>query len=813
MPLVCLPEGIATRIKRAIKTGKISPDKLKVMTSAERRSFLARIVGVENAQEINLLFERKMLLKDQEKAMYSWATDITGMSKKAKAETLAKIKQAFADKQRRLFEPAENEKFLNEITSDAFSKKYRTEVSLEEAQKITELTSGLRKAKAKMNPDFTWNTKQEGLDFGASKVALDNYVGDLKLEAGRKEFISPFRAKGIFEKGRAIGEDVGIIFDFVAANSRSIVASVDNSWWGRQGRKTLVTNPRAWGRNFLKSWDDMYKILRHGKHRGDSIIDGVKAEIYSRKNYLNGRYQRGIKLDIGTGEEAFPTSAPAKIPFFGRIFKASEIAYEAGAMRMRVDVADQVYTLAEKNGIDLADKFEVGSLNEVVNSLTGRGRLKIAEGAQATVNKAFFSIKFFKSNWDTLTLHTGSKLSPFARKLAAINLLKIISSIGVILGTAWAFKPESVEWNLTSANSGKLTLGNTRFDITGGMASLVTVVSRILAQSTKSSVTEITTELGEGYMAPTGMDVLWNFTENKFSPMFSVIKAMIEQKTFEGEKPTITTTAKGLGVPIIIQEGFEIYQDPNSANIILSLIAEGLGISANTYSFKTNWENSTSKELIQFNATIGKEEFQKANDRFNTEVNEFILEVRDDEDYQALTDEDKKQLLTWKKNKIKQEIFEDYDFKYKEGEVPEFDDGEEVNNNSIIDTVLLYAKAIKTDPVTAFNRIFTWQRIRKLSNDAVIVERMPLSESQEVKEERDATDEMMLDHTIPLQLGGSNSKSNLKLVPRGEWQLYTPIENHLGRLLRAEEIDKKTAQQLIKEFKEGTISAQRILEI
>ena len=65
--------------------------------------------------------------------------------------------------------------------------------------------------------------------------------------------------------------------------------------------------------------------------RGDSLQDAHKAEIYSRKNYLNGLYEKGSKLDIGKGEEEFPTSFPEKIPVLGSLFKASEVAYTSGA--------------------------------------------------------------------------------------------------------------------------------------------------------------------------------------------------------------------------------------------------------------------------------------------------------------------------------------------------------------------------------------------------------------------------------------------------------------------------------------------------
>jgi len=72
------------------------------------------------------------------------------------------------------------------------------------------------------------------------------------------------------------------------------------------------------------------------------------------------------------------------------------------------------------------------------------------------------------------------------------------------------------------------------------MGSIITLVSRIIptkedgewGQYSESSVTGKVTKLGEGYGAPTGMDVFWNFVNNKFSPIASVLSDLVQQETF-----------------------------------------------------------------------------------------------------------------------------------------------------------------------------------------------------------------------------------------------------------------------------------------
>lgn len=147
-------------------------------------------------------------------------------------------------------------------------------------------------------------------------------------------------------------------------------------------------------------------------------------------------------------------------------------------------------------------------------------------------------------------------------------------------------------------------------------------------------------------------------------------------------------------------------------------------------------------------------------------------------------------------------------------DVPAVKDGSH-SVSSILDTVTIYAEALGVDPVTAFNRIFTGQTIKRVDNGTIIVERMSLQASEaEAKAQGDAgasgVNGMNLDHTVPLELGGSNDKSNLKLVPEATWASYTPIENLLGEALRSKQITKQKAQDLITKFKDGELAADEV---
>jgi len=144
---------------------------------------------------------------------------------------------------------------------------------------------------------------------------------------------------------------------------------------------------------------------------------------------------------------------------------------------------------------------------------------------------------------------------------------------------------------------------------------------------------------------------------------------------------------------------------------------------------------------------------------------------------------------------------------------PKFGDNSKTDDDSLIKTVFTYAHAIGVDPVVAFDRIFSGQKIRRVDNGAIIVERMSMEESQAIKkkEGKDNKD-YKLDHTISLQLGGPDTEDNLKIVPTDVWETYTPVENYLGKLLRNDKINKKEAQRVIVEFKNGQIRADEIYQ-
>lgn len=566
----CLPFKEVEKFVKALKDGVIDPAKLSTMTSVERRSFFEDIVGKEDAKEVNALFESKLLLKNQQAGMISWAKKVGGISEVVRRDIISRI-----EKMTDVLDPKEQAAFLGDLAAS----KLGTEVSFEEAKTIANLSRQLTESRSNLKEESPIRS-DERLDYGSKKVALQNYIDELRLGNEKKTVGEILKQAKVAPVGTIL-ESASKIAGF----TKGIKASLDNSAIFRQGWKTLFTNPKIWAKNALKSFVDISSQIVK-KPSDSQIIDGVKADIYSRPNAIDGTYQK-MKLDIGELEEAFPTTLPEKLPLFGRLYKASETAYTGFLYRMRADIADRLVDIAKKSDVDLTDPVELRSIGKLTNSLTGRGDLGAFEKVGKQVNTIFFSPKMMKSTFDFLTLHGFEKMSPFARKQAALNALKVISGIATILATAKAINSNSVELDPRSADFGKIRVGDTRFDVTGGMSSMVTLAARLIKQSTKSSTSGKITQLNTGkFGSRTSGDVFVDFLSNKLSPATSFVKDLINQKDFDGNPITVGGELKNLFVPLPITNLEESLNNPNSANTLLVGIADALGISTNTYSLK-----------------------------------------------------------------------------------------------------------------------------------------------------------------------------------------------------------------------------------
>lgn len=647
-----LPEKV-TAFKRALASHEIDPFKMADMESEARRELLGKYVGVENAKQVNSLFESKLLLKNQKAGFISWAKQVGGITPEVRRDMLSRI-----ERMDKVLNPGDEAQFLEDLAESRLGIK----ITQEEAKTVSDLSTKVTDLKTKANKDGTFTSEKDRLEYGASKVAIEKYINDLKLQSKSISFTeSPIRKTGEFIKE-------------LPGAMKSIVASIDNSFWGRQGIKTLldVRTSGIWFKNFVKSFSDIGKSLI-----GVDVIDAIKADIYSRPNALNGKYDAGnYGLRVLT-EEAYPSSLPDKIPLLGRLFRASEAAYNGAALRLRADLADRLIRIAEKQGVNTLDKTQAEGMGTLISSLTGRGSYGKADVLAGEANVLFFSVKFLKSNFDTLTAHQfDSKATSFTKKEAAKNLLSITATLVTVLTLAKLLDPESVEDDPRSTNFGKVRVFGRWTDITGGMAGLVTLASRIVPTYHEGKLSfwtknksGIYTDLLEGkFGGQTALDVLEGFMEGKLSPFAGIVRDIWKGEDYQGNPITPESSFKKVTTPIVLQNLEQLQKDKETGSVLGSLILDALGLSVSTYTGNKDWNSNMTKELTQFKETVGSDTFEKANDIYNEKYNEWFTNIQKSERYKALSDEGKKDLVSKAKSKIKDAIFESYGFTYKEEE-------------------------------------------------------------------------------------------------------------------------------------------------
>ncbi len=454
-------------------------------------------------------------------------------------------------------------------------------ITEKEVRIIAELAKDASERKAKMEKS---KRRKEGqgateteLEYGISMTLFLEYVNDLKAEANKRTMKQVLKDY--------LANPVDFISD-LAGTFKAAKASLDNSFLLRQGLPTFlkaitghIPSAKIWWKTFMKSWKIMWNTLRKRK-----AMQMLSAEMISDPDY---ELLKKSKVALNVIEEEIPVDIPSRIPLVGILFRMGENAFVGSARYMRYQLAKQYLNVWRKSGVDLSQR-ELESIGRLANSQTGRGESSAKSPRPGLLNNLFWSPRNLRAYVDILTVHTFDRnMSLFARKQAAINLVRYISGAAMILALAKWVDDDSVTWDTNNADFGKIRIGNTRFAVGGGMAVLVVLVSRLITRKYTSSTTGKTVSIDlKKWGAISGKDLVFNFLENKLSPAAALALSVIDQKTRDRGELTVPQIANDALTPLIIQNIFEADSVDDSANILAVLIAEALGVNVQTYSGK-----------------------------------------------------------------------------------------------------------------------------------------------------------------------------------------------------------------------------------
>jgi hypothetical protein len=538
--MFCLIKKYADSFKDALVSGKISPDELVKMDTPTRTKYLSQFVGEFNSKNVNSLFESKLLLKNQQRGIISWANSVSGLdqaTKKDIVDTVTKLERAF--------NPKEGDTILNGI----IEKRLGVSVTADEAKTITELANS-----AKELFDPSKSIREQSRDYWVIRQRLDEYVRDIK---------TPVPPEFIKQVGHVATDVVGV--------QRAFKTAFDLSAPLRQGRAYLGT--KEWNNAFAR----MFKYAKSPTALADLEVN-MLAHKYSQEALKNkhtlGLTMLGVKPN--QQEEAFVGKLVSKIP----ALKGSERAYVGFLNDLRFNrFVNQIDSIEKSGRSILGNDKALKNLAEVIAASSGRGSLGKLEQAAPALAQAIFSPRWIASRFEMLT-NPLLKSGP-ARKEAATSLARLAGTSAAIIG-AYKMAGGEAETDPRSSNFGKIKIGSSWLDVTGGMAPYISLIARGITLETKSATTGKLYKLNTGkFGSRTYFDTATDFITNRASPVGSVIRDIARGESFEGDEVKLELSqdfAEYLGeqlfIPLMASDVIDAFEE-SSGNLLEAAILSG----------------------------------------------------------------------------------------------------------------------------------------------------------------------------------------------------------------------------------------------
>jgi hypothetical protein len=596
-----LPENIKELRKAIQSQGGFSG--LRGKTAQERVKFFAQYVdtpgSTSTAEWLNREVERRILAKGQTSAVKEW------MQKLEKKGVKISNKTAILDrimKKKEVFNP-------KGFYADGLAKQaLGFETNREDAKKLYDLSNTINQLKKNIlaiDPDYLnrtdltdlpENVQQARMELGKKMVEFQKEYETIALKARMLDYANKNLTGKAFEKVLEI-----------AGNLKSIKASFDVSFL-RQLQSTALAGQK---KSFFDAMKSGYQIF-FGKKIG--WADTLMAELLTRPNALAGRYSQ-FGVEVGIKEEAFPESWVSQA--IGEkqlnLFRRSEEAFNVAIQTARADMFDSMWE-ATNGDVKLLKEQQVG---KVINLLTGRGWSVKDQETQRIINNLLFAPKWLASRVQLLLdtrflLMSGNKVTVDGKsvltpqglraKAALFNVI-LIAMVAAGRKYLWGDKYEEntdigTALDPRSSDFGKVIIGRTRFDLTAGTASLITLAARLWTQET-------TTAQGNTKPIKTA-DLVFNFLSGKSSPGIQLatniqhaIRTGGEFVDYRGKPLKWETGAdwrENLAdwlLPISLTGGIiESFTTPSESRdsgywgMVIGLVADFIGIGSNTYEKK-----------------------------------------------------------------------------------------------------------------------------------------------------------------------------------------------------------------------------------
>jgi hypothetical protein len=476
------------------------------MSSQERRDFFSEHLGPENAREVNALFEGKLLLPNQKRAMTDWVRQVAGLDTKAQADIVQQIQGL-----RQALNPASEREFL----SDLAYKRLGVEVSVDEARQIYDIYKKAADSKIEMLSDPS--NEQARISYGRSLIELADTVNEMK---GSPTFD--------FSSWKHWLDTAGNILNI----PKTILSSADLSAPFIQGRGLIGT------KQFWQAYKNMFSYFMNEEN-----YQNLRAWIVTHPDYELAKSAKLGITEVGDKithrEEAFQSNLVEKFEAvlgdkiqdltginLPRPFRASARGFTGFLNYLRFSRFSDLINSAREAGMDIRPGSQtVKDIAEAVNIFTGRGHLGPEDtlaNAGPILNGVLFSPRKMISDIEMFNPITYARLSGPAR----IAAIKQLTSSLIVTGTLLELGHLSgadVSIDPTSTDFLKLKFGDWKYDLTGGSAIYARLWARLLTGKSTSSTGKETELNSSKFGSPTRASLLVDYIRGKLAPLASTV--------------------------------------------------------------------------------------------------------------------------------------------------------------------------------------------------------------------------------------------------------------------------------------------------
>jgi hypothetical protein len=576
---VCLPEEMVDQIKKADLANRTPEDRMFVLKS---------IFGEQNGLDMARLFNKSLLLKNQENALNRFISNASlKLNPEKKLELKKRIAQDLMNKRLKMYniDGTINKNFIDsertedeilKYTKDILDEKYDLKIDIETVKRIQSIKNELPKLKESIVG--TAPESEERLAYGLKLMELKDITNELSGESLKRDGFLKRIASGFSEnkidaktgktmldkKGlpikiktpvtgifNALGEVIDTAFN---PTLKSIKASLDNSGFSRQGIKILGADWRAWVKQFMpfkgQTWKTLSTVFKKDAKKKLKEAKLAHDALMMADDDYDEAIDSGLAI-IGK-EDYFPESKIAKMPVVGSLFQASDDAYTMATQGARFDIFKRYKNqYIKQEGVQPTKEILKGYAR-VANSASGRGGLGQLESSAGLLNKIFFSARFQTAQLNTFKHAFDLSLPIQARKIAQKNLANYLLYVGGLM-TAFSLFTD-VGFDLRENTFGKVRLldSDKWVDVTGGTASMISTLFR-----TGAKVIDIATGNQTKYGQDNAFDLLINFASGKLAPVPGTVASLFKERETSPDMPLPIGLLTNLFLPIGLQQPLE----------------------------------------------------------------------------------------------------------------------------------------------------------------------------------------------------------------------------------------------------------------